>query len=133
MRPGIGHAALKGAGIGLLTGLCLGAIYLALGAVGTTDFDKSLGYSLLLVGFPTLFAVVPALEWLYDRYSFSVIPALGQAVTGDRASYRYLVESIRRFPDAETLAEQVSAAGFDRVRVRTLSLGIVALHSGWRL
>lgn len=64
MRPGIGHAALKGAGIGLLTGLCLGAIYLALGAVGTTDFDKSLGYSLLLVGFPTLFAVVPALEWL---------------------------------------------------------------------
>jgi demethylmenaquinone methyltransferase / 2-methoxy-6-polyprenyl-1,4-benzoquinol methylase len=76
---------------------------------------------------------LPALEWLYDRYSFNVIPALGQVVTGDRESYRYLVESIRRFPDAETFAGQVAAAGFDRVRVRTLSLGIVALHSGWRL
>jgi demethylmenaquinone methyltransferase/2-methoxy-6-polyprenyl-1,4-benzoquinol methylase len=76
---------------------------------------------------------LPALEWLYDRYSFNVIPALGQAVTGDRASYQYLVESIRRFPDAETFAGMVSAAGLDRVRVRTLSLGIVALHSGWRL
>ena len=76
---------------------------------------------------------LPLLERLYDRYSFQVIPALGQAVTGDRASYQYLVESIRRFPDAETFAGQVSAAGFDRVRVRTLSMGIVALHSGWRL
>ena len=64
MHPGIGRRALTGARIGLLTGLCLAAIYLALGVVGTTDFDKSLGYSLLLVGFPTLFAVVPALEWM---------------------------------------------------------------------
>jgi hypothetical protein len=64
MQPGIGQRALKGARIGFLTGLCLAAIYVALGAVGTTDFGKSLGYSLLLVGFPTLFAVVPALEWL---------------------------------------------------------------------
>ncbi len=76
---------------------------------------------------------LPALEWAYDRYSFNVIPALGRAVTGDRASYQYLVESIRRFPDAETFAGQVAGAGFDRVRVRTLSMGIVALHSGWRL
>jgi hypothetical protein len=64
MQPGLGHRALSGARVGFLTGLCLAAIYLALGAVGTTDFGKSLGYSLLLVGFPTLFAVVPALEWL---------------------------------------------------------------------
>lgn len=76
---------------------------------------------------------IPAIEWLYDRYSFNVIPALGQAVTGDRASYQYLVESIRRFPDPETFAGQLRSAGFDQVRVRTLSLGIVALHSGWRL
>ncbi|HET7408660.1 MAG TPA: bifunctional demethylmenaquinone methyltransferase/2-methoxy-6-polyprenyl-1,4-benzoquinol methylase UbiE [Paracoccaceae bacterium] len=76
---------------------------------------------------------IPALERLYDRYSFDVIPMLGQAVTGDRDSYQYLVESIRRFPDAETFAGQVAAAGFDRVRIRTLSLGLVALHSGWRL
>ena len=64
MRTGIRHRALKGARIGFLTGLCLAAIYIALGAMGTTDFGKSLGYSLLLVGFPMLFAVVPALEWL---------------------------------------------------------------------
>ena len=64
MGTGIGHRALKGARIGFLTGLCLAAIYLALGAVGTTDFGRSLGYSLLLVGFLMLFAVVPALEWL---------------------------------------------------------------------
>ena len=76
---------------------------------------------------------VPAIDWLYDRYSFGVIPALGQAVTGDGASYRYLVESIRRFPDAETFAGMVAAAGFDRVRTRQLSFGIVALTSGWRL
>lgn len=76
---------------------------------------------------------IPAIEWLYDRYSFNVIPALGQAVTGDRASYQYLVESIRRFPDPETFAGQLGTAGFDQVRVRTLSLGVVALHSGWRL
>lgn len=76
---------------------------------------------------------IPAIEWLYDRYSFNVIPALGQAVTGDRASYQYLVESIRRFPDPETFAGQLRTAGFDQVRVRTLSLGVVALHSGWRL
>jgi demethylmenaquinone methyltransferase/2-methoxy-6-polyprenyl-1,4-benzoquinol methylase len=76
---------------------------------------------------------VPAVRWLYDRYSFGVIPALGQVVVSDRDSYRYLVESIRRFPDADSFAGMVAAAGFGRVRVRTLSLGIVALTSGWRL
>jgi demethylmenaquinone methyltransferase / 2-methoxy-6-polyprenyl-1,4-benzoquinol methylase len=76
---------------------------------------------------------VPAIDWLYDRYSFGVIPALGQMVTGDRASYQYLVESIRRFPDAETFAGMVSAAGFGLVRTRQLSFGVVALTSGWRL
>jgi demethylmenaquinone methyltransferase / 2-methoxy-6-polyprenyl-1,4-benzoquinol methylase len=76
---------------------------------------------------------VPAIDRLYERYSFAVIPALGQAVTGDGDSYRYLVESIRRFPDAETFAGMVAAAGFGLVRTRTLSFGIVALTSGWRL
>jgi hypothetical protein len=64
MQPGIAQLSLRGARIGVLVGVCLAAIYFALGAMGTTDFGKSLGYSLLLVGFPTLFAVVPALEWL---------------------------------------------------------------------
>jgi hypothetical protein len=64
MQLGVAQLALRGARIGVLVGVCLAMIYFALGAVGTTDFGKSLGYSLLLVGFPTLFAVVPALEWL---------------------------------------------------------------------
>lgn len=75
----------------------------------------------------------PALQWAYDRYSFNVIPSMGQAVTGDRGSYQYLVESIRRFPDQESFVEMIRAAGFGQVRFRNLSLGIAALHSGWRL
>lgn len=76
---------------------------------------------------------VPVLARAYERYSFAVIPRLGRAVTGDRASYQYLVESIRRFPDQASLAELIGAAGFDRVAWRDLSFGVVALHSGWRL
>jgi len=76
---------------------------------------------------------VPAMQWAYDRYSFNVIPAMGKAVTGDRASYQYLVESIRKFPDQETFAGMIRKAGFGQVKYRNLSLGIAALHSGWKL
>lgn len=76
---------------------------------------------------------VPAMQWAYDRYSFNVIPALGQAVAGDRDSYQYLVESIRRFPDQDAFADMISNAGFGRVQYRNLSMGIAALHSGWKL
>lgn len=76
---------------------------------------------------------VPVLDRLYDLYSFRVLPALGAAVTGDRVAYRYLIESIRRFPDQRQLAARIAAAGFDRVRYRNLSGGIAALHSAWRL
>ncbi|MEM7667645.1 MAG: bifunctional demethylmenaquinone methyltransferase/2-methoxy-6-polyprenyl-1,4-benzoquinol methylase UbiE [Pseudomonadota bacterium] len=76
---------------------------------------------------------VPAMQWAYDRYSFNVIPAMGQAVTGDRESYQYLVESIRRFPDQESFAHMIRQTGFGQVRYRNLSMGVVALHSGWRL
>jgi len=75
----------------------------------------------------------PALQRLYDRYSFAVIPRLGQAVAGDRDSYAYLVESIRRFPDQDRFALMVGEAGFERVRTRNLSMGIAALHSAWKL
>jgi hypothetical protein len=64
IQASIARRALRGARIGVLAGLSLAVIYLGLGALGTTEFGKSLGYSLLLVGFPTLFLVVPALEWL---------------------------------------------------------------------
>lgn len=76
---------------------------------------------------------VPAMQWAYDRYSFNVIPPLGQLVAGDRDSYQYLVESIRRFPDQESFATMIRQAGFARVQYRNLSMGIAALHSGWKL
>jgi demethylmenaquinone methyltransferase/2-methoxy-6-polyprenyl-1,4-benzoquinol methylase len=76
---------------------------------------------------------VPGLDTLYDLYSFNVIPALGRAVVGDAESYRYLVESIRRFPKPQAFAAMMRAAGFARVSHRLMTGGIVALHSGWRL
>ena len=76
---------------------------------------------------------VPGLDRLYDLFSFNVIPPLGRAVTGDAESYRYLVESIRKFPKPFDFAEMIRAAGFSRVKYEKLSGGIVALHSGWRL
>jgi len=75
----------------------------------------------------------PPLQWAYDRYSYNVIPQMGRVIAGDPDSYRYLVESIRRFPDQERFAEMIRAAGFDQVRYRNLSMGIAALHSGWKL
>ena len=76
---------------------------------------------------------VPGLQSLYDFYSFRVIPTLGGIVAGDAESYRYLVESIRRFPKPQDFAAMVRAAGFARASHKRLTGGIVALHSGWRL
>jgi demethylmenaquinone methyltransferase / 2-methoxy-6-polyprenyl-1,4-benzoquinol methylase len=76
---------------------------------------------------------VPGLDRLYDLFSFKVIPPLGRMVTGDAESYQYLVESIRKFPKPNAFADMIREAGFSRVSWQTLSGGIVALHSGWRL
>ena len=76
---------------------------------------------------------VPGLDALYELYSFNVVPALGRVVAGDAEPYRYLVESIRRFPRPNAFADMMRAAGFARVSHRVMSGGIVALHSGWRL
>ena len=76
---------------------------------------------------------VGGLQRLYDLYSFNVIPRMGQIVARDHESYRYLVESIRRFPDQETFLEMVRAAGFENAAYRNLSMGVAALHSGWKL
>lgn len=73
------------------------------------------------------------LQKLYDLYSFNVIPWLGEKVAKDRASYRYLVESIRRFPTQENFAAMIRKAGLARVSHENLSAGIVAIHSGWKI
>ncbi|MBY0421185.1 MAG: class I SAM-dependent methyltransferase [Parvularculaceae bacterium] len=72
------------------------------------------------------------LEGLYDAYSFNVIPRLGAAVVGDRASYQYLVESIRRFPPQDVFADEIAAAGFRRVAYDNHAGGVVAAHYGWK-
>ena len=70
------------------------------------------------------------LQKVYDLYSFNVIPVMGQIVAGDRDSYQYLVESIRKFPDQETFATMIRQAGFGQVKYRNLTMGVAALHSG---
>lgn len=75
----------------------------------------------------------PGLQWVYDRYSFNVLPEIGHLVANDRASYQYLVESIRKFPDQDMFAQMIRDAGFENVKHRNLTFGVVALHSGWKL
>ncbi len=77
--------------------------------------------------------VLPMLDILYDAYSFNIIPAMGEWVTGDWASYQYLVESIRRFPDQGRFLKLLDRAGFSLTRYENLSGGIVALHRGYKI
>jgi demethylmenaquinone methyltransferase / 2-methoxy-6-polyprenyl-1,4-benzoquinol methylase len=76
---------------------------------------------------------LPGLSSLYDAYSFNVIPRIGEAVTGDRGAYQYLVESIRKFPKPPVFAKMIEAASFRRVTFTSMTAGVVTLHSGWRL
>jgi demethylmenaquinone methyltransferase/2-methoxy-6-polyprenyl-1,4-benzoquinol methylase len=73
----------------------------------------------------------PALARLYDAYSFKVIPFMGERIAGDRDSYQYLVESIRRFPDQKTFKGMIEAAGFRRAGYTNFTGGVAALHHGW--
>jgi demethylmenaquinone methyltransferase/2-methoxy-6-polyprenyl-1,4-benzoquinol methylase len=76
---------------------------------------------------------LPGLDKLYELYSFQVIPRVGEAVTGDREAYQYLVESIRKFPKPKAFTQMIEAAGFRRVSFKAMTGGVVALHSGWKL
>ena len=75
----------------------------------------------------------PMMQKAYDLYSFNVIPRMGQVIANDRDSYQYLVESIRNFPDQETFLSMVREAGFGNAKYRNLTMGIAALHSGWKI
>ena len=76
---------------------------------------------------------IPGLQELYDAYSFTVIPAVGKEVTGDGGPYRYLVESIRRFPNQDTFLQMIRDAGFERAGYRNMTGGVVAMHWGWKI
>lgn len=73
------------------------------------------------------------MQKLYDLYSFNVIPEMGKLIANDRDSYQYLVESIRNFPDQDTFLDMVRTAGFGNAKYRNLTMGVAALHSGWKL
>ncbi len=75
----------------------------------------------------------PSMQWAYDQYSFNVIPTMGKIIANDRDSYQYLVESIRRFPDQDTFLAMLREAGFENAKYRNLTMGVAALHSGWKL
>ncbi|MBM3571458.1 MAG: bifunctional demethylmenaquinone methyltransferase/2-methoxy-6-polyprenyl-1,4-benzoquinol methylase UbiE [Alphaproteobacteria bacterium] len=116
------------------------AYTIAFGLRNITDIDRALsearrvlrpGGRFMCLEFSRV--VLPVLDRLYDLYSFHVLPALGDMVTGDRAAYAYLVESIRRFPAQRELADLMGSAGFEQVKFRNLAGGIAAIHAGWRL
>ena len=116
------------------------AYTIAFGIRNTTHLDDALdeAYRVLRPGGRFLClefsrVAVPGLDRLYDLYSFSVLPRLGELVAGDGAAYRYLAESIRRFPSQRTFARLIGEAGFDQVKYRNLSGGIAAMHSGWKV
>ena len=73
------------------------------------------------------------ISWLYEKYSFNIIPKLGEFIANEKESYQYLVESIRKFPDQETLSDLIINEGFKQVKHRDLTFGIAALHSGWKI
>lgn len=113
------------------------AYIISFGIRNVTNIDKALSEAFRLLKFGGRFfclefsePIVGPLRTIYDTYSFNVIPPLGEAVTGDRESYQYLIESIRRFPKQKQFASMIEAAGFKRVAYENLSGGIAAIHTG---
>jgi len=116
------------------------AYTIAFGIRNTTHLDRVLAeaYRVLKPGGRFLClefsrVAAPGLDALYDVYSFAVLPRLGEIVAGDGAAYRYLAESIRRFPAQAPFAKLIAKAGFSQVKFRNLSGGIAAMHSGWKV
>ncbi|HEX9159697.1 MAG TPA: class I SAM-dependent methyltransferase [Rhizomicrobium sp.] len=123
-----------------LAGASVDACTIAFGIRNVTHIERSLaemrrvlkpGGRFLCLEFSRVQA--PGLDALYERYSFAVLPRLGEWVAKDAEAYRYLAESIRRFPAQTAFARMIERAGLSRVKVRNLAGGIAAMHSAWRL
>ena len=116
------------------------AYTIAFGIRNVTHIDKALaearrvlkpGGRFLCLEFSQVQA--PILDAMYDKFSFAVLPRLGEMVAGDAEAYRYLAESIRRFPPQAKFAKMIEAAGLSRVKVRNMTGGIAAMHSAWKI
>ena len=104
------------------------------------DIDKALSEAYRVLRFGGRisileFGTIPddLLQTLYDKYSFNIIPKLGELIVEDKKSYQYLVESIRKFPEQDQFSKLLSLQGFENVRYRNLSFGIAAIYSGWKI
>jgi demethylmenaquinone methyltransferase/2-methoxy-6-polyprenyl-1,4-benzoquinol methylase len=116
------------------------AYTIAFGIRNVTHIDRALGeaHRVLKRGgrfFCLEFSTTnwPGFDALYRRYSRYLVPRLGRVVAGDAESYRYLIESIERFPPMPAFAEMIGRAGFARVKAEPILGGLVAIHSGWKL
>ena len=116
------------------------AYTIAFGIRNVTHIDRALAEAHRVLRFGGRFFCLEfsTVEWpgfkeVYDAYSHHLVPKLGQMIAGDEASYRYLVESIRRFPPMPEFAAMIRKAGFAQVKVEPILGGLVAIHSGWKI
>ena len=116
------------------------AYTIAFGIRNVTRIDKALAEAHRVLRYGGRFYCLefsttewPGFKEAYDLYSHRLVPKLGQAIAGDADSYRYLIESIRRFPQMRAFEGMIRAAGFSQTRVEPLLGGLVAIHSGWKV
>jgi demethylmenaquinone methyltransferase / 2-methoxy-6-polyprenyl-1,4-benzoquinol methylase len=116
------------------------AYTIAFGIRNVTHIDQALAEAFRVLRYGGRFFCLefsttdwPGFKDAYDFYSHRVVPSLGEAIAGDADSYRYLIESIRRFPPMPEFERMIRAAGFERTKVEPIMGGLVAIHSGWKL
>ncbi len=116
------------------------AYTIAFGIRNVTHIDKALREAHRVLKFGGRFYCLEfsSVEWpgfkeAYDFYSHRLVPQIGKAIAGDEDSYRYLIESIRRFPDMPSFETMIRDAGFANTRVEPIMGGLVAIHSGWKV
>jgi len=116
------------------------AYTIAFGIRNVTHIDKALGEAHRVLKYGGRFFCLefstmtwPGIKEAYDLYSHKLVPQIGKAIAGDEDSYRYLVESIRRFPPMPEFAAMIGQAGFVHTRVEPIMGGLVAIHSGWKI
>lgn len=116
------------------------AYTIAFGIRNVTHIDKALAEAMRVLKRGGRFYCLefsttlwPGFAEIYDFYSHKIVPKIGQRIAGDADSYRYLIESIRRFPDMPSFERMIQDAGFTSTRVEPLLGGLVAIHSGWKI